>query len=219
MISRDSPLCRIAKEVRNDAVRLESGSPTEEAAMRMRAYLSVHLLGALLFAGTANAQQHDMSAMSDAEMIKSAMSAAPAAISKDATIISVEKDGSLRTVRKGTGPYTCMGDNPVTPGPDPMCMDPNALEWVKAWVGRKTPAADKVGLMYMLAGGTDASNTDPFAQAPTAGNHWIKTGPHIMVVGAPSLLQHYPRGADPDTSRPYVMWAGTPYEHLMAPVQ
>ena len=25
--------------------------------------------------------------------------------------------------------------------------------------------------------------------------------------------------ADPDTSQPYVMWAGTPYEHLMIPVR
>ena len=37
--------------------------------------------------------------------------------------------------------------------------------------------------MYMLEGGTDASNTDPYATTPTADNDWIKTGPHIMVVG------------------------------------
>src|SRR5438132_12537648 len=38
--------------------------------------------------------------------------------------------------------------------------------------------------MYMLAGGTDASNTDPYATKPPATNYWIKTGPHVMVVGA-----------------------------------
>jgi catechol-2,3-dioxygenase len=27
------------------------------------------------------------------------------------------------------------------------------------------------------------------------------------------------KGADPDTSQPYVMWAGTPYQHLMAPAK
>jgi hypothetical protein len=29
----------------------------------------------------------------------------------------------------------------------------------------------------------------------------------------------YPRTADPDPSQPYVMWPGTPYEHLMIPVK
>lgn len=74
--------------------------------------------------------------------------------------------------------------------------------------------------MYMLAGGTDGSNTDPYATGPAANNHWIKTGPHIMIVGADaSFYDAYPKGADPDTSVPYVMWAGTPYQHLMAPVK
>ena len=69
-------------------------------------------------------------------------------------------------------------------------------------------------------GGTDASNTDPYAEKPTAANHWIKTGPHVMVVGAdPSFYDSYPKNADPDTSVPYIMWAGTPYQHLMAPVK
>ena len=93
------------------------------------------------------------------------------------------------------------------------------MEWVKAWAGHTTPPANKVGLMYMLSGGTDASNTDPYATGPKAGNNWIKTGPHIMVVGAPSLLQAYPRDPQPDASKPYVMWAGTPYEHLMIPTR
>ena len=71
----------------------------------------------------------------------------------------------------------------------------------------------------MLFRSTDASNTDPYATAPTSGNHWVQTGPHVMVLEAPSLLQNYPHNADPDTSRPYVMWAGTSYEHLMVPVR
>jgi hypothetical protein len=101
-----------------------------------------------------------------------------------------------------------------------MCADKNAMEWASAWMGHKAPPAGKVGLMYMLAGGTDASNTDPYAQKPTASNHWIQTGPHIMVVGADaSFYGSYPKGADPDTANPYVMWAGTPYQHLMAPVK
>ena len=157
---------------------------------------------------------------SDAELIKSAMSAAPAAVGKNATIVAMEADGKMRTIRKGTNGFTCMPDNPATPGPDPMCMDAAAMEWVHAWVAHTAPPAGKVGLMYMLEGGTDASNTDPYAEKPSAQNHWIKTGPHVMVVGADAgFYDQYPRKPDPDTTVPYVMWAGTPYQHLMAPVK
>jgi hypothetical protein len=129
-------------------------------------------------------------------------------------------DGKMRTVRKGSNAFTCMADNPETPGPDPMCMDQNAMEWIHAYLSKSAPAKGKVGFMYMLAGGTDASNTDPYAKQPTATNNWIKTGPHVMVVGADSsFYDAYPKSADPDTTSPYVMWAGTPYQHLMAPVK
>ena len=172
----------------------------------------------LLLAGVALAQ-HAMGAATDADIIASAMKAAPAAIAKNATVIDVGADGKIRVVRPGTNGFTCMGDNPATPGPDPMCGDANAMEWVNAWIGHQPPPAGKVGFMYMLEGGTDASNTDPHATQPTADNHWVKTGPHVMVVGAKGLMSGYPRGADPDTSVAYVMWPDTPYEHLMIPVQ
>jgi hypothetical protein len=155
----------------------------------------------------------------DDQLIASAMTAAPPAVGQNASIVTMEIDGSMRSLREGSNPFTCMPDNPATPGPDPMCMDKNAMEWVHAWVAHEIPTAGKVGFMYMLAGGTDASNTDPHATAPASGNHWIETGPHVMVVGGdPSFYALYPSDADPDTSSPYVMWAGTPYQHLMAPV-
>lgn len=156
---------------------------------------------------------------SNAELIASAESAAPGAVGKNATIATVGADGKMQTLRKGTNGFTCMPDNPETPGPDPMCMDRAAMDWVHAYIGHESPPAGKVGFMYMLAGGTDASNTDPDATKPSASNHWIKTGPHVMIVGADaSFYDTYPKNADPDTSTPYVMWAGTPYQHLMAPV-
>lgn len=157
-------------------------------------------------------------AATDAEIITSAETAAPRAISRNATVVAAAADGTMRQVRKGTNGWTCMADNPATPGPDPMCGDANAMAWAEAWIGRKAPPSGKVGFMYMLSGGTDASNTDPHAAAPSSENHWIKTGPHVMVVGAKGMMEGYPASPDPDTSQPYVMWAGTPYEHLMLPV-
>ena len=99
-----------------------------------------------------------------------------------------------------------------------MCMDGNAAKWVQAMVSHKPPPDNAPGVMYMLEGGTDASNTDPYATRPTAQNDWVKTGPHIMIVGSKAMLAGYPSGAKPDTSAPYVMWAGTPYAHLMVPI-
>jgi hypothetical protein len=158
-------------------------------------------------------------AAGDAQKIKSAESAAPAAVAKGATIVEMLPDGKMRVVRKGTNAFTCMPDNPATPGPDPMCLDAAAMEWLHALVNKKPPPAGKVGFFYMLAGGTDASNTDPYATKP-GGPHWVQTGAHVMIVGADAAFYAaYPKSADPDTSAPYVMWAGTPYQHLMVPVK
>lgn len=163
---------------------------------------------------------HGTAKMSDSQMIKSAMQAAPAKVAAGAAIVAVGEDGKMRTLREGKNGFTCMPDNPTTPGPDPMCMDKAALEWAGAWMAHQTPASGKVGFMYMMAGGTDASNTDPYATKPGADKHWVKTGAHVMLVGAePAFYEMYPKGADPDTSVPYVMWAGTPYQHLMIPVK
>lgn len=156
----------------------------------------------------------------DRKLIRSAERAAPRRVAEGATIVAMDADGKMRTLREGKNGFTCMPDNPGTPGPDPMCMDQAALDWAHAWIARKPPPAGKVGFMYMLEGGTDASNTDPYAQKPSADNNWIKTGPHVMIVGAqPEFYEMYPRDPKPDTRVPYVMWPGTPYQHLMVPVR
>jgi hypothetical protein len=156
----------------------------------------------------------------DLKLIQAAMKAAPPKVSAAATIVVMKSDGTMRTLRDGKNGFTCMPDNPEAPGPSAMCMDKAAMQWAGAWVGHKAPPAGAVGFIYMLAGGTDASNTDPYAAKPSADNHWIKTGPHVMVVGADgAFYDSYPKGQDPDTSVPYVMWAGTPYQHLMVPIK
>lgn len=155
----------------------------------------------------------------DAALIKSAESAAPGALSAGATVYAMSDKGEMRTLREGSNGWWCMPDSPATPGPDPMCGDANSMEWAMAWIGKKDPPKGKVGFMYMLEGGTDASNTDPYATAPAEANNWIKTGPHVMVVNAMDLMTGYPTSPTPDTAQPYVMWAGTPYAHLMLPIK
>lgn len=151
--------------------------------------------------------------------IKSAMSAAPLGIAKDATILDwpETEGGQMAELRKGTNGWTCLPDMPATPANDPMCMDKIAMEWAVAWMSKKEPQLSGVGIGYMLQGGGTADNDDPFATKPPAGKDWLREPPHIMMFGIkidPSVYS-----SEPNTTRPWVMFKGTPYEHLMVPVK
>jgi hypothetical protein len=156
--------------------------------------------------------------MTDDELIANAMSAGPPAVAENATIAAVDEQGNMRTLREGTNNFTCMADDP-TPGNNPMCLDENAMAWAHAWMTKTEPPADKVGFGYMLAGGSTPSNIDPYATDP-AGGELAQEPPHVMVFNLPELPADYPNGGEnPDRSQPWTMWAGTPYEHLMIPVE
>jgi hypothetical protein len=159
-------------------------------------------------------------AMSDEELIANATSAAPEAVAQNAAVMAIDAQGQMRPLRAGTNNFTCMPDDPANPENDPVCVDENGLEGVKALVAKKEPPPGKVGFGYMLQGGSTASNLDPYATEPPAGKEWHKEPPHVMIFNMGDLPQDYPQpGEDPDMSKPWVMWAGTPYEHLMLPVE
>jgi hypothetical protein len=75
-----------------------------------------------------------------------------------------------------------------------------------------------VGIAYMLQGDRSVSNTDPYATEPTAGEDWVEgLGAHIMVlVPDVSAMKNVP--TDSKNGGPWVMWADTPYVHLMIPI-
>lgn len=167
------------------------------------------LLVLLLFAqaGIFEAQQD-----SEAK-IKDALSAAPAAIAKGAAV--ADWDDTL--LREGSNGWTCLPSPPDHPGEGPMCLDGQWVKWAEAWMGKTKPGLSRVGLAYMLKGGKDASNTDPYATEPGPGEGWIDSGPHVMIiVPDPALLEGLP--TDHRSGGPYVMWEGTPYAHIMMPV-
>lgn len=153
----------------------------------------------------------------DEGRIASAMSAAPVSVAKDATILAMDEKMEMKTLRAGTNMWTCVPDAP-SPGVDPMCVDKNGLAFLQAWMQHKNPPAGKIGFGYMLKGGSDASNEDPFATAPPDAKSWVETGPHVMIFNIGKQFDGYPT-THADTTQPYVMWAGTPYAHLMIPVQ
>lgn len=149
-----------------------------------------------------------------AAMIDDALGAAPAAVAAGATVMA----GDGKILRQGTNGWTCMPDDPSTPGPDPMCVDKNGLAWAMAMMGHKAPPAGAIGMAYMLKGGSDSSNTDPYAKGSVG--HWITTGPHVMILSADAArVSGYPGGEHPDTAKPSVMFEGTPYAHIMLPVK
>jgi hypothetical protein len=192
---------------------------------------AIGLIGSLVVAGGALAAQAHVEAhhgekgaphkTGSAAKIQEAMSAGPLSISKDATIMDWPDTptGPMKELRAGTNGWMCMpstGDGGGV-GADPMCFDKVFSNWAEAYVGKKDPEVIGVGTAYMMRGDKGASNTDPFAMAPTADNHWVKSGPHIMViVPNPSQLDVYP--TDPNNGGPWVMWKGSKYAHLMVPV-
>lgn len=152
--------------------------------------------------------------------IQNAMNAAPKAISKAATILDfpAKPGGEMVVLRKGTNDWTCLVDDPGTPANDPMCLDKAAMQWAQAWMSKQEPKFGGVGMGYMLQGGGSPSNTDPFAKKPAAGEKWMKEAPHIMIFSV-GKLDPKVYGTDPHSGGPWIMWAGTPYEHLMVPVK
>ena len=150
--------------------------------------------------------------MSNAQYIAKALTAAPAHVGKGAAVARFDKDGNLKTLREGKNGFTCL----IMLG-NVMCADANSMAFFGAAMKKETPP-DKLGLTYMLGGDNGASNTDPAATQKTADNHWVVTGPHLMIVGAGVKDMGLPDSADADPTKPYLMWPGTPYAHAMIPV-
>ena len=149
---------------------------------------------------------------SDAAYIAKALTAAPPGVAKLAGVDRIDKDGKMQTLRESKNGFTCM-----VMLKNIMCADANSMAFFDAAMKKQTPP-DKLGLTYMLRGDQGASNTDPDATKKTADNHWVVTGPHIMIVGAGVKDLGLPDSADADPTKPYLMWAGTPYAHAMIPV-
>src|SRR5215471_7571752 len=168
--------------------------------------------GFTLGQGTTSEKAAKKGGSSDAAYIAKALTGAPPGVAKGAGVARIDKDGNMQTLRESKNGFTCM----VMVG-NIMCADANSMAFFGAVMKKQTPP-DKPGIAYMLRGDQGASNTDPSATKKTADNHWVVTGPHIMIVGAGVKDLGLPDSADADPSKPYIMWAGTPYAHAMIPV-
>src|SRR5215831_15487218 len=125
--------------------------------------LIVAAVGLFLLTQNLEAQMHASKAtpQSKKAKIQNAMSAAPKAIAKDATILDYPaKEGDQPPVlRQGTNGWTCFPDDPNSPGNDPMCLDKMGMVWFQALMMKTEPKLTTPGLSYMLQGGSYAPAT------------------------------------------------------------
>lgn len=150
--------------------------------------------------------------MSNAELIRSALSAGPREISEHAAVIAPAANGKMAEIRAGTNGWTCMADEPDTPGLDPMCLDKASMQWVQSLMSHAPKPANTVpGIVYMLQGGSDISATDPYA---TKTDNFIESPPHYMIMW-PYDAKSTGFSTTPKKTGTWIMWAGTPYAHLM----
>ena len=142
--------------------------------------------------------------------IARAMSAGPANVANGSRIVDTDAQGQTVVLREGNNGFTCMPGNPRIIGDPPMCADAAARQWSADFKARKPkPTNTEPGIVYMLAGATQRSDTDPYdttSQPIPIGPHWMIMWPFDpKTTGLPTT--HRPTGA-------YIMWAGSPYAHL-----
>ncbi|MEJ2710728.1 MAG: hypothetical protein P8074_24160 [Anaerolineales bacterium] len=141
------------------------------------------------------------------DKIANAMSAGPAAIAEDATILDYPQEWpgnwpdepapELIEIRAGTNGWTCIVDIPDTPGNDPMCLNGIYLDVLLAQRNLVDSPSTGVGLGYMLQGGGP-----------------IGSPPHMMVFVPESNKSFDAFGTEPGPF-PWIMYPETSNQHLM----
>jgi hypothetical protein len=172
--------------------------------LRLRVVLLAGAALAVLVTAFARAQEKT----EEAE-IKSAMAGGPPEVAKNARIAKFGERGSLATLREGSNGWTCFPGHPGTMGA--MCLDEPALQWLTDLVTHKPkPTNTRPGILYMLEGGMSLSATDPWATKGTP----IQEPPHWAIIW-PFDPKEAGLSDKPKDSGTWVMYAGTPYAHLM----
>jgi hypothetical protein len=107
--------------------------------------------------------------LSDDEYVRQALAAGPEAVAKNAAVVLMQPDGSMKTIRQGINEFTCL-----IMGTDRMCADKNSMEFVHALMHHQPPP-NQLGFAYMLGGDVGPSgevggacNSSPYATAKDA---------------------------------------------------
>ena len=151
----------------------------------------------------------------DEEYIHDVQEAAPARIADQAGVSRLDPKGKVTPVRESKNGFTC------TLMPDgsnaPVCADQRGFAWLVSAMSQKPqpPAIDKPGIAYMAKGGVHHETSDgKIVMMPGAGTKDVREPPHWMVIWPfDSASTGIP--TKPNAGGTYIMFAGTPYAHLM----
>ncbi len=147
------------------------------------------------------------------KLIAHSRTAAPTAVSADATIVI---NGEV--VVEGSNGWTCMPEVMAGDGAA-VCIDAVWGEMMGAVGAKAAFKATGIGLSYMLAGdppGGGVSNSDPYHPNAPEADDYVETPSHLMLIVPKELLKGIT--SDPAAGGPWVMWGDTDYAHLMIPV-
>lgn len=168
--------------------------------------------------GAQRAFRSGVEPLSKKQLIELAMSAAPASISKNATVMIQGADGKFEVVKKGSNGFTCVPDIDGQETPSPMCADKAALEFfMDMWSGKEKPANTTAGVAYMAKGGwhwekdgrviMSMEKEDPGAKRVREPAHWMIIFPFdpdkTMLPVTPGIFGSW------------IMFDKTPFAHLM----
>ena len=176
---------------------------------------------AALLATPARAQMAHPPGMSHAQVVQAASAGGPDFVSRNAAIAWIDSTGAVHEMRPGTNGFTCVT---VVPDPfdGPICGDQNAAGWLLAMLRNEPhpPAMSAPGIAYMARGGSHYEDAQgnilmEHDQSPhAAGSRRVHEQAHWMLLwpydAAATGLPTKENGAGT-----YIMWAGTPWAHLM----
>jgi hypothetical protein len=162
----------------------------------------------------AQSQPASNDAPGDAEFMRAAEAGGPANIAKNATIVRMEPGGKVTRMREGANGFTCsiMPDGSNTP----FCGDQQAMEWMVAAMSKQPqPTNTQPGVAYMAKGGVHHETKDgAIVMEPAAGTKEVKEPAHWMLLW-PLDSARTGLPTRPNDGGSYIMFAGTPYAHLM----
>ena len=148
------------------------------------------------------------------EYVRAAVQGAPEWISDQAAVARIEPGGRTTPLRKGTNGFTCalFPDASLAP----VCADPEGWRWLTAALSNQPkPPNTQPGIAYMAEGGLHYEMPDgKIVMAASPQTKEVKEPPHWMILWPldPATTGLPTR---PNAGGSYVMYEGTPFEHLM----
>jgi hypothetical protein len=140
-----------------------------------------------------------------------AIAAGPRQVTESAWVVGVDAEGRRIVLREGHNGFVCQPGNPTALDRPASCSNEAARQWSADFAAHKAkPTNAEPGIVYMLAGATQRSVSDPndkTSPPSTIGPHWMILWPFDPKTTGLSATRK-------DTGA-YINWAGTPYAHLL----